>query len=350
MGEMGKIGTIGTIGKMGTLRIGWRWLATILLVWAAATPAAAYLKFGVTANGRTIPVRWAQQPVRYFVTDRGAQGVSAIQLQNAVHQAFRTWQDVPTSSAAFQFVGFTGAESFDEDGMVTIGFRDRPELDRILGSTGFVVDVLTGQIVEADILLNSSFPWSVSAAGENGRFDVESIALHEIGHLYGLGHSLLGETEVSGSGRRVVASEAVMFPIAFSPGVVAGRTLRADDMAGISDLYPDGNFAVRAGSVEGRVTKDGRGVWGAHVVAFNTQTGALVGGFTLTNAGDFVIGGLAPGPHLLRVEPLDDAPADSFFDGPAPIDTRFGVTYLDRLVVVPSGGRAGPVEIHVRSQ
>ena len=339
MGKMGKIGKMGKMGKMGVV---------VLLVWAATTPADAYMKFGVTANGRTVAIRWAQQPVRYFVENRGTQGVTASQLQTAVNQAFQTWQDVPTSSVAFQFVGFTSAEPFDEDGIVTIGFLDRPEFDRILGSTGFVIDAFTGQIVEADILLNSAFPWSVSSTGQPGRFDVQSIALHEIGHLYGLGHSLLGETELTSGGRRVVASEAVMFPIAFAPGVVAGRTPRADDIAGISDLYPDGNFAVRAGSVEGRVTKNGDGLFGAHVVAFNTQTGALVGAFTLNAAGDFVIGGLDPGPQLLRVEPLDDASIDSFFDDPAPVDTRFSVTYLDRLVVVPRGGRAGPIEIHVR--
>jgi Matrixin len=320
----------------------------MLLVCAATVPADAYLKFGVPIGGRMVAIQWKQQPVRYFLTDRGAPGVSATQLQAAVSQAFQTWQDVPTSTAAFQFVGFTTAEPFDEDGIVTVGFQDRPEYDRILGSTGFVVDVLTGEIVEADIMLNSAFPWSVSGVGESGHFDVQSIALHEIGHLSGLGHSLLGETEVSTSGRRVVAAEAAMFPIALSAGVVAGRTLRADDVAGISDLYPDADFARRTGSVEGRVTKNGLGVFGAHLVAFNARTGALIGGFTLTDAGDFVIAGLEPGPHVLRVEPLDDAPVDSFFDDRTFVETMFGVTYLDRIVVVPAGGRAGPVEIHVR--
>ena len=41
--------------------------------------------------------------------------------------------------------------------------------------------------------------------------------------------------------------------------------------------------------------------------------GALVGGFTLTAAGDFVVAGLEPGTYILRVEPLDDAAPESFF-------------------------------------
>jgi hypothetical protein len=326
------------------------WLLTVALLGMAAGRVDAYLKFGVNANGRTIALRWARLPVRYFIKDRGAPGVTAVQLQGAVSQAIQTWQDVPTSAVAFQFVGLTSAEPFDDDGIVTLGFQDRPELEGILGSTDFVIDIFTGDIVEGDILFNSAFPWSVSTAGESGRFDLRSIALHELGHLSGLGHSLLGETELSSGRRRVIATASVMFPIAFLPGVLEGRTLRADDIAGISDLYPDGNFSSRTGSVSGRVTKNGQGVFGAHVVAFNPRTGALVGGFTLTTSGAFVIAGLAPGPHVLRVEPLDDAAIDSFFDDSPSTDTAFGVTYLDRLTIVPGGGTAAPVEIRVRSQ
>jgi len=55
-----------------------------------------------------------------------------------------------------------------------------------------------------------------------GGFDIETVALHEIGHLLGLGH-----TNVSGS---------VMYPFVNSNFTL--RALRADDLAGIRSLYP----------------------------------------------------------------------------------------------------------------
>ena len=175
---------------------------------------------------------------------------------------------------------------------------------------------------------------------------VEGIALHEIGHLSGLGHSALGETESAASGgRRVLAADSVMFPIAFSIGSIAGRALTADDIAGISDLYPDNGFNEDTGSASGRVTKNGQGVLGAHVVAFDPATGDMVGNFSLDAQGQFSIAGLRPGPKVLRVEPLDDAEVTSFFDGP--VDLAFVQKFFERLIVVPRGGDSGAVELRV---
>jgi len=234
----------------------------------------------------------------------------------------------------------------EDDGRSTLGFLNEPELDRVLASTSYLVDGESGELIESDIFFNSAFPWSVAAAGESGRYDVESIALHEIGHFSGLGHSALGETELVSGGRRVLSAEAVMFPIAFTAGSISARTLKADDIAGISDLYPDGDFTTD-GSLSGRVTKDGQPIFGAHVVAFNPASGAMVGSFSLNAQGQFSIGGLSPGPYVVRAEPIDDADVDSFFDATRNVDIDFRVVFLDRVVVVPRGGDSGEVAITV---
>ena len=164
--------------------------------------------------------------------------------------------------------------------------------------------------------------------------------------MLGLGHSMLGETELIGTGRRVIAAEAVMFPIAFSAGVV-NRTPRADDMAGIADIYGTGTFRSSTGSITGRVTKNGTGVVGAHIVAFSPASGRLIGGFTLAQDGTFVIGGLDPGSYVLRVEPLDDGDAASFLESSLTIDADFKPAFHDRLVTVPRGGTSRSVELQV---
>lgn len=323
----------------------------VFVVTAAAPPAQAYLGFTFPIRGVQTLLRWQQAPVRWFARNLGASGLSASQLQSTVAAAFSTWESVPTATISFSFVGFTGASPFADDSLNVIGFESAPGDDRVLGATGFTIDTLTGAIVESDIFFNSAFTWSISDPGDPARFDLQSVALHEIGHFLGLGHSALGETQLTGPDlRRVLASSSVMFPIAFSRGNTLDRVLQPDDVAGISSLYPTSDFARRTGRIRGRVLKNGRGVFGAHVVAFNQRTGTLVGAFSLNQDGDFEIAGLSPGPHIIRVEPLDDASVESFFDAADPVDAAFAVTYADRLVVVSAGGTVEAVDITVAAR
>jgi hypothetical protein len=67
---------------------------------------------------------------------------------------------------------------------------------------------------------DSEHMWSVGAVAN--AFDVETVALHEIGHILGLEH-----TTVAG---------AVMFPWG-SPNSTL-RVLQTDDLEGIRSLYP----------------------------------------------------------------------------------------------------------------
>ena len=313
---------------------------------AQPVPADAYLKFGFRIGSQTVDVKWATSPIRYFVNERDIPGVAAADMRGAVARAAATWQALPGTTLRFEDQGFTAASPVGLDGRNTLGFLDRPDLDRVLGATSLLIDSATGALLEADIFFNTRFTWSVAPQGEAGRVDVESVVLHELGHFVGLGHSAIGETERTATGgRRVLGSGAVMFPIALTPGAIADRALQDDDEAGVQDLYASDPANRTSGSITGRVTKNGRGVYGAHVLAFHPETGRMVGGFSLNANGDFVIAGLDPGPHLVRVEPLDDADVESFLSGD--VDVDFRAAYAPRMVVAPSGGSSGSIEVQV---
>jgi hypothetical protein len=329
-----------------------RVLLAVLLALGPPAPAAAYIKFSFTGPaGTTLALKWPGH-VRYFVREAGVAGVSPSQLQSAVARAADHWQALPTASVAFDFAGFTSAPPIDTDDLTVIGFEDHPELERVLGSTTFNFDTRTGAITDADIFFNARFSWSDAAAGEAGRYDLESIATHEIGHLLGLGHSMIGETDLQPDGsRRLIAAEAVMFPIAFAAGSVEGRRLRPDDIAGVSDIYPDGGVEQRTGAISGRVLgQDGRGILGAHVLAMSLSTGELVSAFSVNAAGEFAIQRLAPGMYVVRVEPLDDGDVGAFFERSARVDIDFRATFFERPVAVPRAGAGPPVDIRVAAK
>ena len=72
---------------------------------------------------------------------------------------------------------------------------------------------------EADMAINTRYSWNTGCTRRPGSFDLESVYLHENGHVAGLGHS----TDTS----------AVMYP----SYQTARCSLAADDRAGIAALY-----------------------------------------------------------------------------------------------------------------
>ncbi len=167
----------------------------------------------------------------YVVQNYNLDGDPTLGGKDALWSTHGTWTGVSTSVFAFADGGPTtrcpslvkeckGPQTFD-------GFNDVGWL-RIGGCCTLAVTWFSTSIDEADMALNTNFSWSTAG----GDFDVETVILHENGHVAGLGHS-----EVDG---------AVMFATYHG----TDRQLDQDDINGITFLYPD-----VTGAITGTVTK-----------------------------------------------------------------------------------------------
>ena len=150
-----------------------------------------------------------------------------------------------------------------------------------------------GQILDADTLFRNdgqaTFATPAALPNSPGAYDLESLLTHEIGHWFGFDHSAVWR--------------AIMFPFAPPPGQYLGSRptaqvpdgpLADDDRAGIRLLYPDPNDAVNVGAIRGRVIpanpfalaaipapgagQSVSGIFGAHVVAIDSESGAVIAG------------------------------------------------------------------------
>lgn len=291
----------------------------LLVAFARTGDAYQFIEF-LNPDNEVVRLEWGRDsmPVTYYFNVNPPRDFSLEEAINTTQASFNTWGSISTSNISFQYGGTTTAEPFVFfDFINTLGFVSDPQLEGsgILGATNWIFFTFTGEIAESDIFFNNYYPWSVSESGTPGRFDYQSVATHEIGHFFGLGHSHTGIMETEGSRRRLVEGSAIMFPFAYPPGSIVGRTPVDDDISGISALYSTPEFNIATGTLSGSVTKNGQGVFGAYINAFNPFTGDLIGIFT-DPTGNFRLPGLRAGPYILRVNPITDPTSPEDFGFP----------------------------------
>ncbi|HEV8574296.1 MAG TPA: matrixin family metalloprotease [Dehalococcoidia bacterium] len=134
-----------------------------------------------------------------------------------------TWTDVPTSSFAFSYGGTTNrCPSLVNEcpGPQTYDSKNDVGWVKLSGCCTLAVTWFSTSRDEADMGINTRFKWSTGIPTPDGRYDLESVILHENGHAAGLGHS--------------ADTNAVMY--AYYGGL--RRELHRDDIDGISFLYP----------------------------------------------------------------------------------------------------------------
>ena len=145
------------------------------------------------------------------------------------------------------------------------------------------------QIVGADIAINPEKTWSTIESTERSIDNLLDVVLHELGHNWFLGHTILRDATMYFQGG------------AFGFGF---NSLSWDDIAGINVGYPLPGMDQITGSVSGHVTMEGAPVFGAFVVAVDEYGIAVASAISLTD-GAYRLQFLPKGRYSLYVEPLD---------------------------------------------
>jgi hypothetical protein len=348
----------------------------LLLMGTTAMPVRAGGPLYVTGPSASQPgkaYRWALNPIPYL-TDLGGLGNQAnSQANSLVSESFGVWHGASTADISFTNLGQLGADItssniltfqnaigncsdatqpinaviYDLNGsiMTALGYDN----NSILGFSGAICsDDAAGIYTRGWTVLNGRFidgqPDSSSHASVS--LDVfKTVLIHEFGHLIGLDHSQINLNCYmdSSCSAEDMAGLPVMFPVLLKN---VTNTLKTDDVAAVSALYPASIFSSSTGRIQGNVMfTDGKTpAQGYNVIARlvsdpRTTAVSCVSGYLFTAGatnpfappaydeeqfygsqdqsliGFYDIPGLPPGDYTIEVEAINNSGGIPFVGG-----------------------------------
>jgi MYXO-CTERM domain-containing protein len=201
--------------------------------------------FRKAKNGQNL--HWHQRAVTIHL-DESLQRLGP-QAGDAVTQAFGRWveSDQRLPDLSFDSGKTSAIPTHDGKSTISYGRITAPGHERDLAITVTYADEQSGEIVEADIVLNSMYPMAVltpeladsnqsdasssskamldEARDCQNRYDVQNVTTHEAGHFFGLGEDL-------------VERNAAMFQT-IDQCETHKRGLAATDVSALSTLYAE---------------------------------------------------------------------------------------------------------------
>ncbi len=239
--------------------------------------------------------------ISYQINEQGVPSITNGSDLTAVQSAVSSWTSLADTDLNVVYGGTTtqtNSNGLDGTNLVTFVDNAFPFSSLVLAvglSTSFEADTLIdgrvyrqGEIFDADMVFN---PTKTFTVGGVGGVDIQSVATHEAGHLFGISHSAI--------------QSSTMFYVL--PGGVAARSLEADDELVYFKAYGDPNLLATANRIDVLV-RDGQTnqpLPGAIVFIIDAQTQDTTGcDYTLAD-GTATFPGLDNGGYFVSIYPLN---------------------------------------------
>jgi hypothetical protein len=298
-----------------------------------------YWNFFPSHNGSFAPVQakydltaLTGNTVYFFISDQGPSalvpGDSFPALVSEIRAAAQVWNSVATSNLRVAFGGISTVGTPQAAPGIDVVFNDNIPPGLVALTRLTLPSDLSGVAAGTESFVpiqraTIQFYKNLNAAQQASYSDfVFTTMVHEFGHSLGLQHTMTSAVMSTGPTR----------------GTSRAQPLAADDIAGVSLLYPVAGWPATTGTIQGHVLLQSSGVNMASVVALSTN-GTVVS--TLSNPdGSYQIAGLpAPGQYYVYVHPLpppqqgETTPANIVYpvdaqQNPFPANTQFDTQFF----------------------